>query len=61
MSRSIISTSGEFVRSGNYVDRLNSLGDFKVATSHSGGYPYPYLDFGISEVYGKFYFVIGMI
>ena len=55
-----ISTSGDFVKS-KYFSRLEKLGDFKVATNHGGGYSYPYLDFGITENYQKFYFVIGMI
>ena len=55
-----ISPSGDFVKS-DYFSRLNTLGDFKVATFFSGGYPYPYLDFGITEIYQKLYFVIGMI
>ena len=57
-----ISTSGEFVTS-DYFSRLKKLGDFKVATRSfaGGGYPYPYLDFGITEIYHKFYFVIGKI
>ena len=55
-----ISSSGDFVRS-DYFSRLEKLGDFKVATDRLGGYHYPYLDFGITEIYQKFYFVIGMI
>ena len=54
-----ISPSGDFVKS-DYFSRLSKLGDFKVATDSDGGYPYPYLDFGITEIYQKFYFVIGM-
>ena len=55
-----ISTSGDFVVS-DYFSRLRKLGDFRVATEDRGGYPYPYLDFGITEIYQKLYFVIGMI
>ena len=55
-----ISTSGDFVES-DYFSRLFKLGDFRVATDFRGGYPYPYLDFGITEIYQKLYFVIGMI
>ena len=54
------STSGEFVKS-DYFSRLSILGDFKVATADNGGYPYPYLDFGITEIYQNFYYVIGML
>ena len=54
-----ISPSGEYVTS-DYFSRLDKLGDFRVATAISGGYPHPYLDFGISEIFGRFYFVIGM-
>ena len=55
-----ISTSGEFVAS-DYFSHLYKLGDFKVATARSGGYPYAYLDFGITEIYKTFFFVIGKI
>ena len=54
-----ISTSGDSVNS-DYFSRLLKLGDFKVATYGNGGYPYPYLDFRITEIYQKFYFVIGL-
>ena len=53
-----ISTSGESVNS-DYFSRLARLKDFRVATAVDGGYHYPYLDFGITEIYQKFYFVIG--
>ena len=53
-----VSTSGDFVRS-DYFSRLGKLGDFKVATDSVGGYPYPYLDIGITEIYQKLYFVVG--
>ena len=45
----------------DYFSRLDKLGDFRVATDDNGGYPYPYHDFGITEIYQKLYFVIGMI
>ena len=59
-----ILTSGEFVES-DYFRRLLKLGDFNVATNtkfHTRlPYEGPYLDFGITEIYQKFYFVIGII
>ena len=59
-----ISTSGEFVKS-DYFSRLKKLGDFDLATKTSyvdeTAYHYAYLDFGISQIYGKYYYVIGMI
>ena len=45
----------------DYFDRLDKLGDFEVATNSDGGYPYIYLDLGISEIHQNFYFVIGKI
>ena len=55
-----ISSSGEFVKS-DYFTRLKKLGDFKSATRDSNAYHYPYLDFAISRIYGKYHYVIGMI
>ena len=59
-----ISTTGEFVNS-DYFSRLKKLGDFDSATKvpyeSFDAYHYPYLDFGISQIYGKYYYVIGMI
>ena len=60
-----ISTSGESVKS-DYFSRLKKLGDFASATkvsefTDSDAYHYPYLDFGISKIYGNYYYVIGMI
>ena len=45
----------------DYFSRLDKLRDFKVATYDNGAYPYPYLDFGITEIHQKLYYVIGMI
>ena len=57
-----ISTSGEYLKS-DYFSRLEKLGDFLLAAKDSGSdaYHYPYLDFGISKIYGNYYYVIGMI
>ena len=55
-----ISPSGDFVKS-DYFSRLSKLGDFTAAKHGSDWYSYPYLDFGITEIYQKFFFVIGMI
>ena len=59
-----ISSSGKFLKS-DYFSRLEKLGDFASATKVSYddlsvGYHYPYLDFGISGIYGNYYYVIGM-
>ena len=40
-----------------YEERLGKLGDYKAGTGE--GYTRPYLDFGISEISGNFYYVIG--
>ena len=42
-----------------YFERLDELGDFKAATYELGGYCRPYIDFGISEIHKKYYYVIG--
>ena len=57
-----ISTTGKFVES-DYFSQLKKLGDFDSATTDNaiGSYHYPYLDFGISQIYGKFHYVIGLI
>ena len=44
-----------------YFERLKKLGDFKVATWCLGGYCRPYIDFGISDIHHKYYFVIGKL
>ena len=53
-----INGNGEWVWS-QYFDRLKKLGDFTAATHYEGGYCRPYIDFGISEIHQKYYFVIG--
>ena len=58
-----ISSSDEFVTS-DYFSRLKKLGDFDSATkvsNYSDAYHYPYLDFGITRIYEKYHYVIGMI
>ena len=58
-----ISKYGEFVTSA-YFSRLKKLGDFDSATKVPelrDAYHYPYLDFGISQIYDKLHYVIGMI
>ena len=43
-----------------YQERLCKLGDYKLVTQClMGGYPRPYLDFGISDISGSLYYVIG--
>ena len=42
-----------------YFERLDELGDFSVATRSSGGYSRPYIDFGISKINEKHFYVIG--
>ena len=44
-----------------YFERLWNLGDFKVAIDWHGGYSRPYIDFGISEINKKYYYVIGKL
>ena len=53
-----VNLNGKWV-SSQYFERLNKLGDFKAATDHEGGYSRPYIDFGISEIHRKYYYVIG--
>ena len=42
-----------------YQERLWKLGDYNAATYLQNGYTRPYLDFGISEIIGSLYYVIG--
>ena len=42
-----------------YFLRLYKLGDFAAATHRLGGYSRPYIDFGISEIQKKYFYVIG--
>ena len=53
-----INEDGKWVVS-QYFDRLRELGDFVAATYCHGGYSRPYIDFGISEIHKKYYYVIG--
>ena len=55
-----ISSSGKFLKS-DYFSRLQKLGDFDSAAKIISAYHYPYLDFGISQIFGNYYYVIGMI
>lgn len=55
-----IKEDGSFVRS-SYFKKLRELGDFVAATGLFGGYVTPYADFAISEIYGKFYFIVGKL
>ena len=54
-----INDNGKLVASP-YFERLKKhLGDYKAATFSNGGYSRPYINFGISEIFGKYYYVIG--
>ena len=53
-----IDKNGEWVTSP-YFQRLIRLGDFSAATWESGGYSRPYIDFGVSKIFEKYFFVIG--
>ena len=53
-----INENGKWVES-QYFKRLIQLGDFNSATCTTGGYSRPYIDFGISEIHNKYYYVIG--
>ena len=55
-----INGNGKWVVS-QYFQRLRKLGDFEAATRGFGGYSRPYIDFGISDIYKKYYYVIGKI
>ena len=55
-----INGNGKYVES-QYFKRLKELGDFKAATNEDGGYSRPYIDFGISEIYKKYYYVMGKL
>ena len=43
--------------SSQYFERLVQLGDFTAATR--GGYSRPYIDFGVSKINEKYFYVIG--
>ena len=53
-----INGNGEWVVS-QYFKRLGELGDFAAATHWQSGYSRTYIDFGISEIHQKYYYVIG--
>ena len=53
-----INENGKWVRS-QYFTRLFKLGDFKAATFSAGGYSRPFIDFGISEIHKKYFYIIG--
>ena len=55
-----INGNGKWVKS-QYFKRLRNLGDFAAATGCMGGYSRPYIDFGISEIHKKYFFVIGKL
>ena len=43
----------------HYFKRLYKLGDFSAATDMYGGYSRPYIDFGISKINERYFYVIG--
>ena len=43
----------------NYFERLKRLGDFAAVTFGLGGYSRPYIDFGVSKIHKKYFYVIG--
>ena len=53
-----IDENGEWVESQDFM-RLEKLGDYAAATDIEGGYSRPYVDFGISKVHEKYFYVIG--
>ena len=53
-----INGNGEWFAS-QYFERLMKLGDFAAATYDSGGYSRPYIDFGVSKINEKYFYVIG--
>ena len=54
-----IDENGEWVKS-QYFERLDKLGDFVAATFYNGGgYSRPYIDFGVSKIHEKYFYVIG--
>ena len=53
-----IDENGEWVRS-QYFRRLDKLGDYNAATNDRGGYSRPNLDFGVSKIHKKYFYVIG--
>ena len=55
-----INENGKCVLS-QYFKRLGKLGDYRANTHFLGGYSRPYIDFGISEINQKYYYVIGKL
>ena len=55
-----VNLNGKWVES-QYFERLTKLGDFRAAIWPEGGYSRPYIDFGISEINQKNYFVLGKL
>ena len=53
-----IDENGEWVKS-QYFKRLDKLGDYVAAKFWSGGYSRPYIDFGVSKIHEKHFYVIG--
>ena len=53
-----IDVNEEWVTS-QYFKRLMKLGDYNAATWPQGGYSRPYIDFGVSKIYEKYFYVIG--
>ena len=54
-----INDEAKFVASP-YFERLKKhSGDYIAATFSGGGYSRPYINFGISEIFGNYYYVIG--
>ena len=55
-----INGNGKWVES-DYFKRLEAVGDFKAASWREGGYSRPYIDFGMSEIHKKYYYIIGKL
>ena len=53
-----IDENGKWVTS-QYFERLRQIGDYEAATDNSGGYSRPYIDFGVSKIHEKYFYVIG--
>ena len=53
-----IDENGQSVTS-QYFKRLYKLGDYQAATHRYGGYSRPYIDFGVSKIHEKYFYVIG--
>ena len=42
-----------------YFERLSKVGDYEAARLYFGGYSRPYIDFGVSKIHEKYFYVIG--